>query len=559
MRHINCPSELQQNALFDTATLDACSWWVTDLTDSARRHLEENWQGVFRRSLLSLMPAADLGKHFSPDFGRPSKELYSMAALVFIMEFKNWTIDAAAEAYIFDAGLQFALNLSNRGNYLCPRSLDHYRQLIRTDKTAAAVFAHVTDTLVRELNLRISRQRLDSTHVLSDMASFGRTKLLAVGIKRFLTSLKRHAFTEHEALPTELRQRYESSVAKLFGEAAHSRETRAAAQLQSAQDMHLLIERFADQAAIAKRSSYTALVRLFEEHCEIKAKRIRVRDKARDSQGGSANTLQNPSDFDAGYSGHKGPGHQVQLIETSHSDNPVQLVLDCLPQSAAESDSAAPEQLIENLRRRQLLPDELAADTAYGSDENHQLAQRHGIDLISPTPGAPPKNGHSGELAKETAPAPAAGTKRRPGRPPRGKLSEKNQARHEKAKRMAARRERESSEEWREKYRVRAGIESLNRALDRRTGLKRLRVRGKEAVAHSTYGKVMGWNILQAARAIAQAGRKARKEAREVCAALETIMEAFVAAITTLWLCITSTLHHAGSPRHHAPAYGGPP
>jgi hypothetical protein len=495
------------------------------------------------------MPADDLGKRFSADFGRPTKELYSMAALVFIMEFKDWTIDEAASAYTFDTSLQFALNLSNRGNYLCSRSLDNYRRLIRDDQAAASVFTEVTDTLVKQLNLRISRQRLDSTHVLSDMASFGRTKLLGVAIKRFLTSLKRHAFVMHDALPIELRERYEPTVGKLFGEATRSREARATAQLQSAQDMHLLIERFADEPSIAKRSSYQALVRLFSEHCELKDKRISVRDKAQDASGGSARTLQNPSDPDAGYSGHKGAGHQVQLIETSHHENPVQLVIACQPQSAAESDSKALTPLIEQLRERDMLPTELAADTAYGSDENVGHAQREGIDLISPTPGATPKNGHTGAQAQGAPPPQAPGEKRR-GRPPASKPSERQQAQQEKAKRSAARRERESSEEWREKYRVRAGIEGINRGIDRRTGLKDLRVRGRRAVDHSIYGKVMGWNILQAARAIAKAGRTARKAAQKAHRALEMAIQRMRAALRPLMLAITSISQGAQSPRH---------
>lgn len=524
MRYSQRPDDSQQSSLFDTATLDSTSWWATDLSDSALRHLNDNWQGLFRRSLLQLMPAEQLGSHFSADFGRPTKELYSIAALIFIMEFKNWTIDAAAEAYTFDTSLHFALHLGNRRNYLCPRSVDNYRRLMREDAQAAAVFAQVTDTLIQELDLRISRQRLDSTHVFSDMASFGRTKLLAVAIKRFLTSLKRHTPAQHDALTSDLRERYSPSVGALFGEATFSKESRAAAQQQAAEDLHLLIERFADEATITARSSYQALVGLFSEHCELRDARITVRAKAQDPNGGSANTLQNPSDPAAGYDGHKGPGYQVQLAETSHSENPVQLISACLPQSAAESDGHALETMLSDLAERQKLPDELAADTAYGSDENHQLATQRGIDLISPVPGAPPKTGsHAGVKAQESKAPPAPGEKRR-GRPPGGQRSQKQQALHEKAVRMAQRRQREQSEEWREKYRVRAGIESVNRGLDRRTGLKKLRVRGERAVSHSIYGKVMGWNILQAARGLAQRARKERKSAGK---ALESIIAAW--------------------------------
>jgi hypothetical protein len=517
MRTIQYPHDLQQNALFDTATLDACSWWITDLTDEARRYLESSWQGLFRRWLLKLMPAQSLGDHFSADKGRPSKELYSMAALIFVMEFKNWTIDQTAEEYTLNNGLHFALNLGNRRNYLCPRTVDTYRKLIREDGASAAVFAQVTDALVKELHLEIKRQRLDSTHVLSDMANFGRTKLLAVAIKRFLTSLLRHEREAHAKLPAELIERYSPAVGKLFGEAALHKDSRAAAQLQAAQDMHLLIERFADTATVSQRSTYQALVRIFNEHCELKGAAINLRVKAQDDHGGSAHTLQNPSDPDAGYSGHKGAGYQVQLVETSSSSNDVQLVLACLPQSAAQSDSGAVEPMLEELAKRHLTPEEMAADTAYGSDENHQRAQAQGIDMISPCPGAGTKTGSpAGAAARPLEPTvdEASGGKRRRGRPRLAKRSEKRQALHEKAVRMGQRRERESTDEWREKYAVRAGIEGLNRGLDRRTGLKELRVRGMRAVRHSVYGKVMGWNILQAARGLAKRARKAAKAAR---------------------------------------------
>ena len=41
------------------------------------------------------------------------------------------------------------------------------------------------------------------------MASFGRTKLMAVAIKRFLTQLQRHDPNAYATLPQDLRQRYE--------------------------------------------------------------------------------------------------------------------------------------------------------------------------------------------------------------------------------------------------------------------------------------------------------------------------------------------------------------
>jgi hypothetical protein len=52
--------------------------------------IHNGWQGIFRTALLELMPAHELGKHFSATYGRPTKELYSVAGLLFLQEFQNW-------------------------------------------------------------------------------------------------------------------------------------------------------------------------------------------------------------------------------------------------------------------------------------------------------------------------------------------------------------------------------------------------------------------------------------------------------------------------------------
>jgi len=95
------------------------------------------------------------------------------------------------------------------------RTVERYQKLFRDNDLAARVFHDVTACLTEKLELDISRQRLDSTHVLSHMASFGRTKLMAVAIKRFLTQVKRHAPELYAALPEPFRGRYEPAEVAL--------------------------------------------------------------------------------------------------------------------------------------------------------------------------------------------------------------------------------------------------------------------------------------------------------------------------------------------------------
>jgi len=69
----------------------------------------------------------------------------------------------------------------------------------------------------------------------------------------------------------------------------------------------------------------------------------------------------------------------------------------------------------------------------------------------------------------------------------------------EKAMRIAKRRAIERTNEFKERYRWRAGVEATMSELDRRTGVKRLRVRGFEAVRFSATLKAIGINLFRAA------------------------------------------------------------
>src|SRR3954465_2234320 len=56
-----------------------------------RRIIADGWQGVFRHVILQVMPVAELGPPFSDARGAPTKELYSMAGLVFLADFFDRT------------------------------------------------------------------------------------------------------------------------------------------------------------------------------------------------------------------------------------------------------------------------------------------------------------------------------------------------------------------------------------------------------------------------------------------------------------------------------------
>jgi len=510
----------QQIRLFDP--------FDTVLTEKTRKCLLDGWQGVFRNVILELMPVEQISEHYSPTQGRPTKEMYSMAGLLLIKEFMNWTKPEALDAYRFNIGIQYALNLEPVAQDLSMRTLERQIALFAEEGLAKTVMEQVTVKLVEVLDIKIDKQRLDSTHIFSDMASFGRTRLMGVAIKRFLTQIKRHDEQSYNALDESLRQRYAPGVNQLFADAQKDSESRRLLRVQVAEDMYSLVKLFADNSSHNGKDTYKAMMRIFYEQCQVHEDKVSVKDKT----GG--NVMQNPSDPDATYDGHKGPGYQVQISETCNPENEVQLITVAIPQTAVESDTAALPVVIEELAKSELLPEQMLADTLYAGDENVQFAQTHGVELVGPTPSgqAESKNidqlniddfdidemteevvccpaGHAPESsvhnkqtgkAKTVMPNSACSQCEFATECPVKKQGDSYVLEHTaKQRRLASHRREENTDVFRERYRVRSGIEGTNSGLKRRTGLGQLRVRGRPGVFNAIYLKIAGWNILRAA------------------------------------------------------------
>jgi hypothetical protein len=491
-----------------------------------RRIIADGWQGLFRHILLEVMPVAELGRHFSDSLGAPTKELYSMAGLVFLADFFGWNAQEAIEAYVFRSDVQYALN-REPGAEVSTRTLERYQKLFREDDLAARVFEDVTDRLVNALDLDVSRQRLDSTHVFSHMASFGRTKLMAVAIKRFLTQLKRHDPDAYATLPEDLRQRYVPAPARLCADAKDA-EARTRCRQQTAEDLHVVITRFANRADLTNRSTYKALITIFGQQCELSGDTVVVKTKT----GGDC--VQNPSDPDATFDGHKGPGYQVQIAETCVPGNDVQLITAALPQTACVSDAQAVVPMLDQLEQGARRPEELVVDTVYASDENVHAAEARGVDLVGPVPGRAPEAdaatltvddfawdertgtidacpaghrptscAHDAATATTRVEMPASACAECPFRQqcPIEKTRDGKFTLEftDKERRLAGRRVEEQTPVFRKRYAPRSGIESTNSGLKNRLGLGRLQVRGRGSVFRVIWHKVAGWNVLRAA------------------------------------------------------------
>ena len=269
-------------------------------------------------------------------------------------------------------------------------------------------FQETTDRIIQALGIRTGKQRLDSTHIMSNIATLTRLGLFCETMRLFLRALRWEHPELRPGVPEGLLGRY----LKEEDEATHYEDARTGEGRRRlsvcARDLYRLVDRFHGTTA-AQLEEYRLLERLLREQCHV-GKHQDGRPRDDDDDAGeckvpvalkdlqvSADSLQSPHDPDVTYSGHKGKGYEVQVAETCHEENATQLIthVEVTPSSGSDTDVSVP--VVDGLAERKVRPDELFADTAYGSGRNAFEASRRGTELVSPVAGSAPGNSHEGE------------------------------------------------------------------------------------------------------------------------------------------------------------------
>lgn len=488
--------------------------------------LESTWAHLFREEILHRLPAEKLFSEYSQDLGRKTKELYTMLGIILIQQMEDLTDEEAVHQFAFNIMWHYALNVtdpSDFSSYVSPRTLWSMRDIVGRLGLDQSLFENVSDALRKLFELDPSKQRLDSVHIFSNMAHLGRIRLFVKTIRKFLVNLKRHHAEQYETLG-DVALRYEEKNDGRFA-VKPSESSRTLQEVGN--DCFLLVERFKDQEAVVSMTSYQLLLRLFGEQCVLQKTDAAPSVVIKPNKEVPSDSLQNPSDPDAGYCGHKGKGYQMQVMETYSPDkSQPNLITHVKVEEAHKSDANALIPAIEDAANREFAPKELLADSLYGSDENIAKAGELGVEVVSPAMGTVPAGISLADFAfSENDEMLACPQGQEPQRTKTGKnggkivhfdkaICDKCPRQSEcpvkrnkqtstisydaKSLRLARRRAKEKTEAFREVYRFRAGAEGTMSDLDRITGIKRLRVRGMKQVRLAAVLKASGLNILRA-------------------------------------------------------------
>src|SRR4030043_1289033 len=519
------------------------------LGSKRRKLLDESWAWLFREKILPELPVERMTPFFSPDMGRPTKELYAMLGAILFQQIFDLTDEETVSQMAFNIQWHYALDNTEESDgvkYICPKTLWSMRNSLTDNDLDTVLFEKITDTLAKVFEVDTSKQRIDSVHIKSNMRRLGRIGILVRCLHKFLVNLKRQYKELFETLPKEVVEKYLSEkTGSCFSLVKPSDTERTLVSVS--EDLLQVVQHFAGDPQVKDMYSYGLLLRVLHEQCRVKetAEGQLVEMEVKPSKEIPSDSLQNPSDPDAGYSGHKGQGYQVQIMETYSTaaeeealTPKLELITHVQVESAHQSDAHALIPALEATAERGLEPKEVLADAVYGSDENCEAAKTMGVEVVSPVMGTPTEkvlllvefefaeNGKVLQCPRGQAPVKVKCKGNRytasfvleecQDCPRREECPVVPGKRHfylrydRKAVRLAQRRAREETPEFRDRYRFRAGIEGTISPYAARTGVNGPRGRGLEAVRFCATLKATGVNIFRAT-----AVRRALMEAPE--------------------------------------------
>ena len=532
------------------------------LSPKRRQLLEESWAGLYRNTVLGELPVEAFAPYFEKSFGRPTKELYTVLSLLLLQQFLDLTDEDAIYQLAFNIQWHFALNIpeeSDAAKYFCPKTLWNMRNIAVENNLEGILFDRITAKLAAAFKVDTDKQRIDSVHIKSNMRRLGRIGIFSSSIHKFLVNLNRHHKTLFESVDRQIIDRYFPEKAlSCFSMVKPSESNKTIATVS--RDLFDLVQQFAGNADVSKMHSYKLLKRVLEEQCNLTGADDNKKVEIKAPKEIPSDSLQNPSDPDATYSGHKGQGYQVQIMETytdteekEHRSKTLNLITHVDVERACQSDAHAIKPAIESTKDRGLAPKELEADTLYGGDDNCEYAKTENVELVSPAKTTSNKkendissfefssSGHIITCPEGEKPLLTKKTKTRFTQgfsPEKCSQCPSNQdcpvkpgkkyyylRYEEKVMRLAKRRAKEKTDDFKQRYRWRAGVEATMSEYNNRTGVKQLRVRGFKAVRFAAVLKAIGVNIFRATAVRRAKGRRSSQKPGYFCDLLKFFKE----------------------------------
>jgi hypothetical protein len=345
----------------------------TQVTPSLRSRLESSWAHLFKCEVLPILfRNEDNYAMLYGKTGRPNFSVARLLGLCLLQEWNDLSDQEALDTFSFDIRWRYALDISDEGDYLSRRSLVEFRRRLAAKdpemKLIREVFDTIRDSAIGKLGVSSTNQRLDSTHIISNIRLRGRLALFSNTLNLFLKSLDKDHFSR---VPATIKEWHTDKPEGWFGLGPAEQKVKLEELAQYLYELIALFEK--DELG----EPYQLLIRLFSEQCECREELVQVKKKTEGA------VLQSPYDPDASC-GHKGPGYSLHITETCNNGDKTEIITDYEVHGAARSDIGKALPVIERLDAAGCKPDTLFADGGYPSVPSALKVQKQDVEFITP-------------------------------------------------------------------------------------------------------------------------------------------------------------------------------
>ena len=202
------------------------------------------------------------------DNGRPNRAVQTVLGVHLLKEMFNLTDDEALEQLEFNLLWHHALRLDIEETHLPRKTLHNFRVRLMQHDGGRLAFQETTDRIIQALGIRTGKQRLDSTHIMSNIATLTRLGLFRETMRLFLRAMRREHPELRPGVPEGLLGRYlKEEDESTHYEDARTGEGRRRLSVR-ARDLYRLVDRFHGTTA-AQLEEYRLLERLLREQCHV--------------------------------------------------------------------------------------------------------------------------------------------------------------------------------------------------------------------------------------------------------------------------------------------------
>ncbi|MBU1087770.1 MAG: transposase [Candidatus Omnitrophica bacterium] len=351
------------------------------LPSKMQEKIKQSEEHHFYKLIFSKIDEKIFSILYSDKKSRPNSAINAMVSSLILMSRRQWTYEELFKQIQFNILVRVALGLDSIDAMpFSPATLFNFQNRINDhfvrngENLLEQVFDNLTTGQLKALKLKTNIQRTDSFAAASNIRNYSRLQLLVeliIRIWRILSDEHKEQFSSH----------FENYTGKTSGQYIYSLSS---AEFPKELDKIGLLYHWIDKnlkPSYAGHDVFRTFERVYSEHFSIIDDKISV--KKNDEL--TSSSLQSPDDLDAAYrlkNREVTKGQSINVTETAHPDNPINLVSDVDVNPVNKDDSIVLNKRIDRIKDKTPDLDELHFDGAYGSAENDLKFEEHKITPV---------------------------------------------------------------------------------------------------------------------------------------------------------------------------------